>query len=309
MASHVRARGIRRLCTAARDVFAVEEREAFARDGFVLRHGVLERRECEVLRDHFTALFAGKFPTKVYPDEWHWRQGISKDDAFREIVNGWKCSPLVAAVSLSPRLGKLASSLLGWRAHGGARLAQDDLLWKPPGAAGVGFHIDGTYISDQFVPAGDPALSVTVWIALDDADAETGAVQYAVGSHTWACRDFGGAFFGSDGDDVEAPARRAAEALGCKLVVRTLEVPTGSAVFHHQNVLHGSARNRSTSRPRRALGVHLLRRDAEFRAHPQPDYIYGRYVLDGERQPREEFFPVTWSPEGYRSPVCYRLLS
>ena len=45
----------------------------------------------------------------------------------------------------------------------------------------VGFHTDGTYILDQFLPREDN--SVTLWIALDDADEETGCMQYVEGSH------------------------------------------------------------------------------------------------------------------------------
>jgi hypothetical protein len=35
-------------------------------------------------------LFEGRFETGVYPDEWHWRKGISKENATKEIVNAWK---------------------------------------------------------------------------------------------------------------------------------------------------------------------------------------------------------------------------
>ena len=91
----------------------------------------------------------------------------------REIVNGWKASPAVARVALSPSLGRAASELLSWPA--GARIAQDDVLWKPPGTGGVGYHTDAVYISDQFTPRDDN--SVTVWIALDDADESTGTVE------------------------------------------------------------------------------------------------------------------------------------
>lgn len=75
----------------------------------------------------------------------------------------------------------MVSLLMGWE-HG-ARIGQDDLLWKPPGAKGVAYHQDGGYISDQFVP--NVNNSVTVWIALDDATTETGVVEYAKGSHDW----------------------------------------------------------------------------------------------------------------------------
>ncbi|CAE7695967.1 unnamed protein product [Symbiodinium sp. CCMP2592] len=50
---------------------------------------------------------------RIYPDEWHWREGISKPDKFREIVNAWKSSPLVAAAALSARTAQLAAELMG----------------------------------------------------------------------------------------------------------------------------------------------------------------------------------------------------
>lgn len=282
--------------------FTVAERAAFEHDGFVMKHDVLDESTRASLVAEFDKLFAGEFSTGVYPDEWHWRRGISHPDAFREIVNGWKASTAVAAVACSDALGRMASDLVGWATCGGARLAQDDVLWKPAGAAGVGFHVDGTYISDNFVaPDADTIpLSVTIWISLDGADADTGSVQYALGSHRWAqlsAEQTGAAFFGDDGDDVQAPARRAAEALGESLDVITVDVPPGGAVFHHERVWHGSSRNRSPTRPRRALGVHLLRCDARFRTDIRPGYIYGRYVLDD--QPgvvRDEFFPIVWQP-------------
>ena len=68
---------------------------------------------------------------------------ISKPDAFREIVNAWKSDDSVAAVALDAAIGKRAAELMGWR---GARLAQDDVLWKPPGAQGVSYHTDGKYV-------------------------------------------------------------------------------------------------------------------------------------------------------------------
>lgn len=66
-----------------------------------------------------------------------------------QIVNAWKADRTVAAVVLSERLGKLAATLAGWES---ARVAQDDVVWKPPGSGPVTFHQDAAYISKQFVP-------------------------------------------------------------------------------------------------------------------------------------------------------------
>ena len=62
-------------------LFSREERELFWREGFVVRRGVLSRADAAALASHYEALFSGAFPTGTYPDEWHWRAGISLPDA------------------------------------------------------------------------------------------------------------------------------------------------------------------------------------------------------------------------------------
>ena len=183
-------------------------------------------------------------------------------------------------MALDAAIGKRAAELMGWR---GARLAQDDVLWKPPGAQGVSYHTDGKYISDNFVPRDDN--SVTVWIALDNADEATGVVEYARSSHKWPRATSKASFH--DGAGVD-PVARAAAAAGVEVVVDRHEVSACSAVFHHQDVWHGSDANRSPDRPRRALGLHYIRDDVKFRR--DPDYIYGRYDL-GDGVVHDAFFP------------------
>ena len=255
------------------------------------------------IRDRFGGLFAGKFETGVYPDEWHWREGLSFPSAAREIVNGWKCDRLVASMALSEALGGLASQLMGWEQ--GARIAQDDVLWKPPGARGIGYHQDSAYISTQFLPYENN--SVTVWIALDEATPENGAVEYALGSHKWraqATETATDSSFHTDSDH-RAAVHAAAKAVGIdsnNVQFEMPSVPLGGCLLHHGDTWHGSGPNRSPETHRRALAVHLLRRDVQFRGEPAPDYIYGRYALHGSTQVDETFFPVVYAPDGYRSP-------
>ena len=138
-------RSLQRRAHLATAIFTPAQRDAFSRDGFVALENVLSPDDAAALAEHYSALFAGEFPTGIYPDEWHWREGISLPLAFREIVNGWKSSPLVARVALAPALGRAASELMGWSA--GARIAQDDVLWKVPGGGGgVGWHTDAAAI-------------------------------------------------------------------------------------------------------------------------------------------------------------------
>ena len=266
------------------------QREHFATNGYVLQPDVIRPEDRDALVAAFERLFKGEFDTGIYPDEWHWRQGISKPDAFREIVNAWKSDDAVAAVALDAAIGKRAAELMGWR---GARLAQDDVLWKPPGACGVSYHTDGKYISDNFTPRDDN--SVTVWIALDAADETTGVVEYARGSHKWERASTKASFHDGAGAD---PVARAAAAAGVEVVVDRHEVPSCSAVFHHQDVWHGSAANVSPDRPRRALGLHYIRDDVKFRR--DPDYIYGRYDL-GDGVVHDAFFPRVYPASPMRA--------
>jgi len=191
-----------------------------AERGYVKGLHVLDRETVVGLQKRLPLLFRGEFDTGVYPDEMHWREGISREDAPREvgeaggasgrtagllfivsqrccgrelfhscyadttnacclpgqqIVNAWKADRTVAAVVLSEPLGRLAASLAGWDS---ARVAQDDVVWKPPGSGPVAYHQDSAYISRQFIPVS--AFGVTVgllyghvWVRNSASDCST----------------------------------------------------------------------------------------------------------------------------------------
>mmetsp|Transcript_34253 Transcript_34253/g.82482 ORF Transcript_34253/g.82482 Transcript_34253/m.82482 type:complete len:373 (+) Transcript_34253:96-1214(+) len=332
----------------------------FDRDGFVrIPPSVFCLDETTVgnLREECDRLFNGSYETGIYPDEIHYRPGISRPDVTRELCNVWKSSLTMRNVVCGEALGRMACNIMGWSS---CRLGQDDLIHKPPSSspppplpppppamtstcktsssdAVVGFHQDGTYISDNFLPRDDNCL--TVWIALDDADTTNGALQYAPGSHKWhwgdePSRDVSASSFhvattdaatektDDDDDNNNSESDRLGrdlttnypkhlhplvEAVSCagenpKDVlesVRTVDVPAGQVVVHHQRTWHGSGPNSSQNppRPRRALVAHVLNGDVTWRTNPPPHYIYGRYYIRGETAPREDFFPVLYSSE------------
>ncbi|CAM9444088.1 unnamed protein product [Choristocarpus tenellus] len=300
-------------------------RQTLAKDtylAFPKQYGVLDRTTVRSLLIRLPLLFRGEFETGVYPDEMHWREGISRDEAPREIVNSWKADRTVARVVLSADLGKLATILGGWQS---VRVAQDDIVWKPPGCGPVAYHQDSAYISKQFSPADNNSL--TVWIALDDTDESVGTIEYATfsppppGSSTLRppqpplpSLNSSPAFHGADPLTYRAPAKAAAAAAateggrGLALSFQPISVGVGGCVVHLQDAWHGSGPNLSESRHRRALVVHFLRGDAVFidgsvlEGSAGPTYIYGRYKRNGRNMLPEEAFPVTYSTDGYRTP-------
>ena len=54
------------------------------------QYSVVPQQIVHQLQRRVEQLFEGRFETGVYPDEWHWRKGISKENATKEIVNAWK---------------------------------------------------------------------------------------------------------------------------------------------------------------------------------------------------------------------------
>ena len=288
--------------------------QQFDSDGFLLLPGVLSVSQVGSLRDRLLPLFRGDFPTGVYPDEWHWREGLSLPHVTREICNAWKSDPTIAALATSETMGALAAHLMRWKA--GARLAQECVWYKPTAAASVqssaavagsavGFHVDSEYISDQFIPRRNNSL--TIWVALDDVSEHTGTLQYIRGSHKWKKEEDTAASLAVS--QIHAPSdlahlsplQSAASAAGVSASAllslhHSVTLPAGSLALHHQDLWHGSGPNFSATVPRRAIALHLLQADVQFRTHRPVTYIYGRYVRKGSNEVAADFFPVTYAP-------------
>ena len=261
----------------------------FRRDGFLVVERLIEPEAAARLAARFGPLFRGEFETGLYPDEWNWREGKDPDNLTRQICNAWKSDRTVAGAVLHPRVGLWCARLRGWP---GARINQDNVLWKPPGARSLAFHQDESY--QRWVV---PPEMCTCWIALDATCAAGGTVEYVAGSHRWDLAPPAARFHAPD--DYAREMREAAERAGAVPEVVPIELPAGGGVFHHGRTFHGSDTNRG-ERHRRALVSHCMSSDARF--HPtNVGYIYGRYKRVGSTEMDESFFPVLWTEDGCRS--------
>ena len=261
----------------------------FRRDGFLVVERLIEPEAAARLASRFEPLFRGQFETGLYPDEWNWREDRDAADLTRQICNAWKSDRAVARAVLHPRIGLWCARLRGWP---GARINQDNVLWKPPGARPLAFHQDDSY--QQWVV---PPEMCTCWIALDATRAAGGTVEYVVGSHRWGLAPPAARFHAPE--DYALEMRDAAARAGAIPDVVCIEVPAGGGVFHHGRTFHGSDTNRS-DRHRRALVSHCMSSGARFHA-TNVGYVYGRYKRAGSTEMDESFFPVLWTEDGYRS--------
>ena len=269
-------------------------RDRFDADGFVTVERLVDPSRLPRLHAAFDDLFHGKFETGVRPDEVNWQAADGDPRLTRQICNGWKASREVARVVLDENIGRAIGELSGWS---GVRIMIDNVLWKPPGAKSLGFHQDSAYLA-WFSP---PDL-LTCWIALDGTRADGGTMELVRGSHRWRPGEPDGEFHAPA--DYRKPMLAAAAREGVEPDIAYVEVPAGGGSFHHGWTWHGSGENRS-DRPRRSLVLHAMRSDVEYvpaRFHQGIGPIYSRYKRLADNRLDENFFPILWRDDGYRTP-------
>jgi ectoine hydroxylase-related dioxygenase (phytanoyl-CoA dioxygenase family) len=268
-----------------------EQIDRFHSDGFVIVEGALDQETLAAARSRFEPLFAGDFETGLQPDEWNWRPDTGARDVTRQICNAWKSDRVIASIVLRADIGKACAKLRGWP---GARLNQDNIIWKPPGARSLGFHQDDSY-QDWIVPN----EMMTFWISLDDTFADQGTIEYVRGSHHWPLSPPIAEFHAPD--DPVVDMLEAASRVGvAEPEIVPIEIRAGSAVIHHGLTWHGSRDNRGKG-PRRSVVAHCMSSQARFSAKGISP-VYSRYKTHGTDEMDESFFPIVWRDDGYRTP-------
>ena len=265
----------------------------FQHDGFLVVDNLISSHTIMQLRECFERLFNGEFETGVQPDEVNWQYAGGDQSLTRQICNGWRADRTIARVVLREDLGRAIASLADWP---GARIMQDNVIYKPPGARPIGYHRDNAYLSWY-----RPTAMLSCWIALDDTSADGGTIELARGSHHWPPSELRGEFHGPD--DYQAAMQQSAAQQQQVADIVPVEVKAGGGSFHHGWLWHGSGYNR-TSHPRRALVLHAIPSNARYIEQRLGDGngpVYGRYRKLGSDEMDENYFPVLWRADGYRT--------
>jgi phytanoyl-CoA hydroxylase len=311
--------------------------ESFQQDGFAvfphvlqpsLVHDLNERLE-EVLRGRYDR---GKKPDKTprlikseyNPDHKTKKKNGSTNNAVGplgfsgnlqnvkvlQVINVHKSDHLFRKLVTHPALGKVVADLAGWNhgddddnvgigGGGGVRLAQDQVWAKPPGAPPLTFHRDAPYF--MFTP--DHVM--TVWIALDDMDAEIGPLEYVRGSHVWGNGRVGSAnqFFSLDrGWSLLHSAAARAKGIASSTsddneleIISMAGLKAGGISIHDGRTWHGSGRNNSCHRPRRGIGIHYVPANVRFTPDAAKSRLWKQYVVPAVQNEEEEDGVVSMS--------------
>lgn len=170
-----------------------------------------------------------------------------------------------------PLLGAIAARLAETPS---IRLWHDQLLWKPPSdpaqPVNVGWHTDRGYWKTC-----TSANMLTAWIPFHDCDEAMGTITMIDGSLHWPDNTQGLDFFSNDLDGLE----KRFDTGGRPVVKTPMNLRKGQVSFHHCLTIHGSGPNR-TSRPRRAIAVHLQDETNRWQEYHFPDGRLARHAND-----------------------------
>ena len=294
--------------------------DKFSCDGFAVFPNALSREAVDMLNDRLEDILRGRYDRGNKPDkvpkliklekpltrfEDHQEGGRKVHRAsgpigfsgnlqnvkVLQIINVHKADSIFRELVTSPELGEMVATLAGWEQ--GARLAQDQVWAKPPGAAPLVFHRDSPYFMFE------PSDVVTVWIALDDMDRELGPLEYVRGSHKWSDGRVGTSnqFYQDNAMGlVKSAARREGLDPDGLEIASMAGLCAGGLSIHHGKVWHGSSKNRSTCRPRRGIGLHFVPTDVRFTEDARHSVLWRPYVENGNTELPDEDFPITWTP-------------
>jgi len=236
-----------------RSTATTEEIASYQENGFVVIHDFLTADELELWReavdeavaDRGRLLIPGVEPEEADAEKTYYQR------VFTQRVNLWQTNDKIKGLVADERLGQLATELAE---VDGMRLYHDQALIKEPWGNPTAFHLDVPYW------AFTSADSLSVWVALDDATMQNGALMFVPGSHKAKRFDncgIGpslGALF-----DVY-PEWKDVTPVACP-------VRAGSCTFHNGLTGHGAGANMTPGR-RRAMTAGYMPDGSTFNGNP-----------------------------------------
>ncbi|MEO6875980.1 MAG: phytanoyl-CoA dioxygenase family protein [Opitutaceae bacterium] len=231
---------------ASPDQEIAEQAAFFAREGYVVARGLFKGEEVEEIRSMGARMHADGVPGCYDPRKE--ADGVKNPDdplfQYPRIMMPHRFDDRAKHYMLLPRVADRLR--LFFKDEPVA--AQSMFYFKPPGARGQALH------QDQFYLLVDPGTSIAAWTAIDDCDAENGAILVVPKTNDAAivCPNVADARVSYTSHFVPVP-----EGLKPQLV----PMKAGDTLFFNGSIIHGSGPNRSKTRFRRSFISHYVAGD------------------------------------------------
>lgn len=218
-----------------------EQKQTFARDGFLIVRGLFSIEETEFLTQHYMDLHE-KDDTNA--DKIN--QDVDPLKKFPRLLMMHRYDTISLQWMLDRRIATVLNDLLGKDPFA----VQTMIYYKPPQARGQALHQDQYFLRVQ------PGTCIAAWMALDRCDEENGCLSLVPGSQNWPLLCTIKSDLTLSFTDMTVPIPD-----GTPVVPAILD--RGDVLFFNGQVVHGSGPNRSTNRFRRSLIGHYIEGDAD----------------------------------------------
>ncbi|MEM8670293.1 MAG: phytanoyl-CoA dioxygenase family protein [Planctomycetota bacterium] len=216
-------------------VLTTDQVRTWNKDGYLGPIDIYSQDEILDIREYFDRLLAETFAAGQ--DSYSISSAHLKHPRVWDMLNHPKLVDYVSDL--------LGENVVGWGSH---------FFCKMPGdGKQVDWHQDCSYWPLT------PSKAVTVWLAIDDADAENGCMEVFCGSHEYGLIDFEAS--GSDDDNVLNQSVKDPEKYGRHQLT---PLKAGQVSIHSDLLVHGSAPNDSD---RRRCGLTLRYTPADVNAY------------------------------------------
>jgi ectoine hydroxylase-related dioxygenase (phytanoyl-CoA dioxygenase family) len=220
-----------------------EQAAFFAREGYVMVPGLFSPDEVLEIRAIFERIHAEGAPGFYDPGKVNDAVSNPGDPLFKypRVMQPHRFNDRVRDFVLAPKVAERLRLFFGEEPAG----AQSMFFYKPPGARGQALH------QDQFYLMVEPGNCIAAWTAIDDCDAENGAMMVVPKSNAAEV------FCPGTADETQSYTNHLVPVpKGLKATL--VPMKAGDTLFFNGNMIHGSGPNRSKARFRRSLIGHYV---------------------------------------------------
>ncbi|MFC0213364.1 phytanoyl-CoA dioxygenase family protein [Paenibacillus chartarius] len=222
-----------------------EQKDQFDTEGYLIVRGLLTAEEVNEIKDTFEQISHTTVPGYFEPD-------LSADNTdplkrYPRIVHPHRFNDVAMKYMLHPKVMAVMEDLYQEE----ALAAQSMFYYKPPGSRGQALHQDNFYLKVE------PGNCIAAWAAIDPADEENGGMLIVPKTQQFdiVCPEEADPSQSFTTHLVKPPKDRAP-------VPAIMEA--GDILFFNGNMIHGSYRNKSKDRFRRAFICHYANASASM---------------------------------------------
>ncbi|NOU98174.1 phytanoyl-CoA dioxygenase family protein [Paenibacillus sp. LMG 31456] len=218
-------------------VLSTEQKQKFETEGYLIVSGLFSDEQVEEIIVTFDQISEQTIPGHFEPDRSQDTKDVLK--RYPRVMQPHRFNETALKYMLHEPVLQVLKDLF----EENPLAAQTMFYYKPPGSRGQALHQDNFYLKVE------PGNCIAAWMAVDSADEENGGLLVVprTNEHEIVCPELA--------DDTESFTKHLVKVPQGNTIVPAV-MKKGDVLFFNGNLIHGSYRNKSKDRFRRAFICH-----------------------------------------------------